>query len=69
MSKGERKEIQSESTGVWGVFSAPLWNLDLILSELDDFEQKKPDDEHRGGVSFKDHSGSRIALVLVYKWR
>ena len=46
-----------------------LWNLDLILSELEDFEQKKHDHEHRGGMSLKDHSGSRITLVLVYKWR
>ena len=48
MSKGEGKEIRSESTGVGGVFRAPLWNLDLLLSELEDFEQKRHDHEHRG---------------------
>ena len=69
MSEGEGKEIQSESSGFGGVFRAPLWNLDLILGELEDFEQKKHDHEHRGGMSLKDHSGSRITLVLVYKWR
>ena len=51
MSKGEGKEIQSESTGAGGVFRAPLWNLDLLLSELEDFEQKRHDPEHRGGMS------------------
>ena len=64
MSKGERKEIQSESTGVGGVFRAPLWNLDLILSELEDFEQKRQDHEHMGGMSLKDHSGSCLQMEM-----
>ena len=64
MSEGEGKEIQSESSGFGGVFRAPLWNLDLILSELEDFEQKKHDHEHRGGMSLKDHSGSYVQMEM-----
>ena len=64
MSKGEGKEIRSESTGIGGVFRAPLWNLDLILSELEDFEQKRHDQEHRGGMSLKDYSGSYVQMEM-----
>ena len=67
MSKGEGKEIRSESTGVGGVFRAPLWNLDLLLSELEDFEQKRHDHEHRGGMSLKDHSGSCVQMEMNWK--
>ena len=64
MSKGEGKEIRSESTGVGGVFRTPLWNLDLILSELEDFEQKRHDHEHGGSMSLKDHSGSYVQMEM-----
>ena len=64
MSEGEGKEIQSESSGFGGVFRAPLWNLDLILSELEDFEQKRHDHEHGGGMSLKDHSGSYVQMEM-----
>ena len=67
MSKGEGKEIRSESTGVGGVFRAPLWNLDLILSELEDFEQKRHDHEHGGSMSLKDHSGSCLQMEMNWK--
>ena len=49
------------------MFRAPLWNLDLILSELEDFEQKKHDHEHRGGMSLKDHSGSCVQMEMNWK--
>ena len=64
MSEGEGKEIQSESSGFGGVFRAPLWNLDLILSELEDFEQKRHDHEHGGSMSLKDHSGSYVQMEM-----
>ena len=67
MSKGEGKEIRSQSTGVGGVFRAPLWNLDLLLSELEDFEHKRHDHEHRGGMSLKDHSGSCVQMEMNWK--
>ena len=41
-----------------------LWNLDLILSELEDFEQKRHDHEHGGSMSLKDHSGSYVQMEM-----
>ena len=36
----------------------------LILSELEDFELKRHDHEHRGGMSLKDHSGSYVQMEM-----
>ena len=70
MSKGEGgRKYNQKALGLGVSLELLLWNLDLILSELEDFEQKRHDHEHMGGMSLKDHSGSRITLVLVYKWR
>ena len=49
------RKYDQKALGFRGVFRAPLWNLDLILSELEDFEQKRHDHEHRGDMSLKYH--------------
>ena len=39
----------------------------MILSELEDFEQKRHDHEHRGDMSLKYHSGSCVQIEMNWK--
>ena len=68
MSKGEGgRKYNQKALGLGVSLELLLWNLDLILSELEDFEQKRHDHEHMGGMSLKGHSGSCLQMEMNWK--